>query len=450
MTGRLRGLTGALATLALLAAGACSNDTPAQNRVFFVGYAYDGASGARLDKTKLSKVSIAYGEKTIAFDIADDGRFTSVDPLPTWQDYTVKIEADGYRSFASYNVGVDVPASLAMTNGVAQAATTQTLDFSASLFPVAVKAPKFSLTIQGVDSMTGMPVTDKIDGQIRLRPQAAPTILIGGSSATTPAKRLWTNGEDLLTQTIVKPFMNGSAVVDEGEMVYGVSYELTIYGVDGYQPCIFTGPPPSTATGMTNCGWTLANNGFSSTVIASNPTIVAGFVTSENFQLIVEAQDPLRIVNIDGATCAPPSPMSSVFGGKVTLTFNSDIEIVSSTLAEDIDNGISLSVPQPQPPQYSSYCTLRPASGDPAQERGSKVEVGTDTLTFSFNPTIGIATSSTSSCMLPPSITSITYYSGNPTISVQPKGQPTRKRTLSSLLTDKGLSQITCPLRSNF
>jgi hypothetical protein len=442
MTGRLRGLTGALATLALLAAGACSNDTPAQNRVFFVGYAYDGASGARLDKTKLSKVSIAYGEKTIAFDIADDGRFTSVDPLPTWQDYTVKIEADGYRSFASYNVGVDVPASLAMTNGIAQAATTQTLDFSASLFPVDLKAPKFSMTIQGTDPATGMPVTDKINGQIRLRPQNAPAILIGGSSSTTPAKRLWTNGEDLLTQTIVKPFTNGSVVVDEGEMVYGVAYELTIYGVDGYQPCIFTGA--ATSSTASTCG-IIISSGFGT---VSNPTIIAGFVTSETFQLSPEAQDPLRIVSIDAATCAPPSPMASAFGGKVTLTFNSDIEIVSSTLAEDIDNGISLSLPQPTPPQYYSYCTLRPVSGDPAQERGSKVEVGTDTLTFSFNPTIGIATSSTSSCMLPPSITSITYYGGNTTIWVQPKGQATRKRTLSALLTEKvGTSQLSCPLR---
>lgn len=444
MTGRLRGLTGALATLALLAAGACSNDTPAQNRVFFVGYAYDGASGARLDKTKLSKVSIAYGEKTIAFDIADDGRFTSVDPLPTWQDYTVKIEADGYRSFASYNVGVDVPASLAMTNGVAQAATTQTLDFAASLFPVALKAPKFSMTIQGVDSTTGMPVTDKINGQIRLRPQNAPAILIGGSSATTPAKRLWTNGEDLLTQTIVKPFTNGSAVVDEGEMVYGVAYELTIYGVDGYQPCIFTGATNTT----TNCGVS-ASSSFGSTV--SNPTIVAGFVTSETFQLALEAQDPLRIVNVDAATCVPPSPMSNAFGGKVTLTFNTDIEIVSSTLAEDIDNGISLSLPQASSPPYYTSCTLRPASGDPAQERGSKVEVGTDTLTFSFNPTIGIAISPTSTCTLPPSITTISYYNGNTTIWVQPKGQATRKRTLSALLSEKiGTSQLTCPLRSSF
>ena len=51
--------------------------------------------------------------------------------------------------------------------------------------------------------------------QLRLRPQNSPTILIGGSSATTPAKRIWANGEDLLTQTIVKTFTDGSAVIDE-------------------------------------------------------------------------------------------------------------------------------------------------------------------------------------------------------------------------------------------
>lgn len=429
LTGRVCGLA-LLATIAVAGCGDSSNDARGEHQVFFVGYAYDGATGARLDKTMLNGVSILYGDKTVRFDVADDGRFVSKDPLPTWRDYTVKIDAAGYRSFASYNTGIDVPASLVMTNGVADAATVQTLDFSAYLFPVSLRAPALTLMVTVPDPQTGAPVTNMVDGQLRLRPQTSSAILIG-SAATTPAKRLWANSEDLLTQSIERAFTGGTAVIAEGEMVYGVAYELTIFGVEGFQPLIFSGTSTSFPTSSTN------------------PPIIAGTVTSETFMLTAVAQDPLRIVSHDAQNCVPPSPTSSVYGGKITLTFNYEVELVGNTFAEDIDNGITISVPQPT---TTSYCQLRTATGDPAQERGSKVEIGTNSLTFSFNPTIGIATAATSfTCVLPPSITSITYYSSNIALNLQPKGQPLRKRTLSALLSEKlGTSLLACPQRSGF
>ena len=423
-----------LALLTTMPVAGCGGDgdgngsaTSAGHQVFFVGYAYDGAIGARLDKTMLDGVSILYGDKTIPFDIADDGRFVSREPLPTWRDYTVKIDAAGFRSFASYNIGIDVPASLAMTNGVAGAATIQTLDFAAYLFPVSLRAPTFTMTITVPDAQTGAPVTDMVDGQLRLRPQSSSAILIGASPTTTPAKRVWANSEDLLTQSIERTFTNGHAVIAEGEMVYGVAYELTIFGVDGYQPLTFTG---SSSSG------------------SLSPPLIAGTVTSQSFMLTPVAQDPLRIVAHDAVNCVPPSPTSSVYGGKVTLTFNYDIEVVGNTFAEDIDNSLSITLPQQS---TTSYCTLRTPTGDPMQERGSKVEIGTNTMTFSFNPTVGIATTTTFGCTLPPSITGITYYIGSPVLNLQPKGQPLRKRTLSAMLSEKlSSSQLACPQRSNF
>jgi hypothetical protein len=426
MTDRLR----TLAILALAAAAGCGGDSHADNQVFFVGYAYDGATGARLDRSVLNEVSILYGGETISFDIADDGRFVSRDPLPTWRDYTVKIDATGYRSFASNNTGIDVPASLAMTDGVSQAETVQTLDFAAYLFPVALKAPRFSLQITVPDPLTGGPVSDMVNGQLRLRPQSSSAILIGNSSATTPAKRIWLNTTDLLTQTIERAFTNGTAVIDEGEMVYGVSYQLTIYGVDGYQPLDFAGP--------------------SSSFGSSNPAIVAGTVTSESFMLTPVAQDALKIVAHDGASCTPPSPTSNAYGGKLTLTFNYDVEPSMGTFAEDIDNGFGVTTPGSS---TSSYCALRTATGDLTQERGSKVEVNGNTMTFSFNPTVGFGTTSSygGSCVLPPSITSIIYYASNAAIYLQPKGQPLRKRSFSTMLSEKlGTSQLACPQRATF
>lgn len=431
MKGRLRNL----AILTAIAAGGCNNnsDKGADNQVFFVGYAYDGATGARLDKTMLNGVSILYGDKTIAFDIADDGRFVSHDPLPTWRDYTVRIDATGYRAFASQNQGIDVPASLAMTDGVTKAATVQTLDFAAYLFPVTLKAPKLTITVAVPDALTGAPVTDSVDGQLRLRPQASSTILIGNSATTTPAKRLWANSEDLLTQSIDKTFTNGTAAVGEGEMVYGVAYELTIFGVDGYQPLDFTG----------------VNTSFP--ITTTNPPIIAGTVTTETFVLTPTAQDPLKIIATDAADCVPPSPVASTYGGKLTLTFNYEIEAVGNTISEDVDNGIGITAPTSS--GTSSYCTIRSATGDPAQERGSKVEISGNTLTFSFNPTVGLSTTASFGgvCALPPSITSIVYLNGITSVSLQPKGQPLRKRNLATMISEKlGTSQLSCPQRSSF
>lgn len=422
MMGKLVGLV----ALAAICAGACDSDSRTENQVFFVGYVYDGATGARLPKTSIEKVSIIYGTKTIKVDVADDGRFSSVDPLPTWRDYTVKIDAAGYRAFASYNTGVDVPASLAMTNGVAQAQTVQTLDFSAFLYPVDLKSPKFTLTVTAPDPVTAAPVSDKVNGTARLRPVSAPGIQIGATAGTTPAKRVWANGEDLLTQSVIKDFMNGTVTVDVGELVYGVAYEVTIYDVPGFQPLV------TTTAGQSNQGIPTA--------------IVAGSVTSMTLALTPETQDPLRIVNIDNATCVPPAPTATTYGGKITLTFNADIEVLSSTLAEDIDNAFQVSTSQ-----LSTYCPIKTPTGDPAQERGSKVEITGNTMSFSFNPSVGFATMGQwgTACTLPPSITTITYYQGTPSINVQAKGNASRKASLSSLLSAKlGSSVLSCPVRT--
>src|SRR4051812_23316970 len=151
-----------VAVLALLAGLGCGGDSGGEHKVYFVGDVYDGASGARLSKSSLTSVQVLYGGQKIKVDIEEDGRFLSRDPLPTWRDYTVKIEANGFRSFASYNPGVDVPASVAMTDGVAQSSTTQTLDFAAYLFPVSIKSPALTLTVVVPDPTTGIPTSNAV------------------------------------------------------------------------------------------------------------------------------------------------------------------------------------------------------------------------------------------------------------------------------------------------
>jgi hypothetical protein len=414
--------------LAALISVACGGDSSGgDNQVFFVGYVYDGASGARLDKSAITKVGILYGDTQIKVDVQDDGRFISRDPLPTWRDYTVSIDATGYRSFVSYNTGVDVPASLAMTNGVAQASTTQTLDFTAYVFPVTLKSPALTLTVTVPDALTSVPTSSKVNGTMRLRPQGPPSVQVGGPSVQfgSPANRLWSNDEDLLTQTVVKTFTDGTVNLDPGELVYGVAYEVSVFDVAGFQP-------------------------FSS----GNSSLVAGTVSSRTFALLPDMKDPLSIVVNDATACVPPLGSDTSYGGKVTLTFNAPIELVGATYREDFDNLLSITFPSaPSGSPSVLYCPLKSSSStDPTtQERGSKIEVSGASLIFSFNPSVGLATTYFGSpCMAPPTITTVTY-GGASSLTLQPVGDPARRRSLSDMLIERRFSSaVTCPVRSGF
>jgi hypothetical protein len=343
--------------------------------------------------------------------------------MPTWRDYTVTIDANGYRSFVSYNTGIDVPASLAMTAGVAQASTVQTLDFAAFLFPVTLKSPPIHLTVTA-PSAGGIPTSSMVNGTLRLRPQGLPSIQIGsGTLVNTPVSRVWANDQDLLTQTVQKSFTDGSVNIDEGELVYGVSYEVAIFGVTGEQPLVLSG-----------------QNG-----------IVAGSVTSRTFALTAETQDPLAIVQNDATSCTPPLPSDTTYGGKVTITFNTPIELVGSTYREDFDN--ALAIVEPTPANYTTYyCPLKTSVNDPTQqERGSKIDVSGASLAFSFNPSVGLATTypGTTACVVPPVFTSINY-AGAGALVVQPVGDPSRRQTLANLLFGSLFtsSSVTCPMRT--
>src|SRR5215207_4753994 len=169
-------LRGAVCMGLLLGDLSCSGDDSKvadQHKVFFVGYVYDGASGARLKPEQITAISIKYRDKLVKATIEADGRYVTVDPLPTWQDYAVYIGAPGYRAFVSRNAGVDVPRALSMTDGVANTATTQTFHYDAYLFPTALKAAKLTISVEKADAATSMPAPERAAGTLRLRPESA-------------------------------------------------------------------------------------------------------------------------------------------------------------------------------------------------------------------------------------------------------------------------------------
>jgi hypothetical protein len=422
---------------ALLGAGwavagcGANGPTSADHNVYFEGNVYDGIGMGVLAKTPngpLQTISIEYRDKLVRVNIDDSGRFTSQDPLPTWQDYMVTIAADGYRAFVSHNPGFEVPASLAsMQQGLAQISTTQTFSFDAYLFPMAATSPDMTISIATIDDMTGNPAFGKAAGTIRLRPVTQSGLQVGAADTATStpraSRRVWANDNDLLGPTVTQAFTAGKAVIPGAMLVYGVMYEVSVYDVDGYQP----------------------------SVTAANAGIVAGTVMSKTIQLSKVSKDPLRILSSTANMCTPPAPTSTTPGAQIVLTFSEPIETVGTTFAEDVDNG--LSIVSTTTPQTYNMCPLKSGADPTKQERGTAVAISGAMMTFSFNPSVGLTApqdpvTGYPVCTTPTTISSVTY--GNLSDFIQPMGDPTRKRPLSAMLqefqsTSTNPSVLTCP-----
>jgi len=410
-----------------MAALSCGgNDSTGKHEVYFVGYVYDGASGKRLAATDLTAISLKYRDNIIKTTIESDGRFVTTDPLPTWQDYAVYVGAPGYRPFVSNNAGIDVPKSVQMTDGVNSHGTVQTFDVTIRLFPVALAAPKVSITIEKGDALVTVPAPARASGTIRLTPVSSSLIQQGSSTAD----RVWANDEDLLTQTLTKPFTGGLAEFAPGELVYGVSYQIAIFDVEGYQP--FTGS--------------------SSGSPSSTSVINAGAVTSLFLTLQPVAKAPLRILGTDADKCTPPATSSNAYGAMINVTFSEEIEPAGPTFAEDIDNGLAITSAAAT---TGSNCTLNINADPTKQERGTKAAIDGRVLTLSFNPVAGLATISQfgTTCMTPTALTSVVYALAN--VFVQPKSDPVRKANVGTLLTQFAsgstlgttASSLSCPTR---
>jgi hypothetical protein len=400
---------------------------PDQHQVYFVGYVYDGASGVRLSKPALASLAIKYRDKTIASNIEADGRFVTQEPLPTWQDYAVTITADGFRPFVSRNPGIDVPMSLSMTDGVAGASTRQTFHFDAYLFPVELKAPKVALSFElGEEgSFGGTTPPARASGSVRLRPESSSIVDVGAGPGR--GIRRWANDEDLLTQTVTRDFTDGKLEIGEGELVYGVSYQIVVFDVRGYQPEVLSG----------------------------EMGIRAGFLSSRTIVLKKELRDPIKILSTTASSCTPPAGNASSYAAEIKLVFNDAVELFGTTAAEDIDNGVVVSPSYPTYGTGNYYCGLNSSADSQLQERGTKLTVSGSTLTLSFNPSVGINTTLPSGCIVPATLTSVTY-SNLSAVQVRPVGDtnPLRRQSLGTLINNHlitigvpATSSISCPMR---
>jgi len=287
-----------------------------------------------------------------------------------------------------------------------------------------LKAPQVTVTIQKSDAQVVVPPPDPAAGTLRLQPQSSSLL---DTSRLTSDVHNWANDEDLLNQTVTMQFMNGVAQIPEGQLVYGVTYQIAVFDVPGYQPLI-------------------SNSNSSNAAV-----LTAGTITSLAVTLQVDIKAPLRLLTTDADKCTPPAPTANAFAATITLTFSEEIEPAGATLAEDIDAGVSILTGSSS---SSSYCPLNASLDATKQERGTHAAIDGKTLTLSFNPAVGFATTTSfgSTCMIPPALTAVIY--GNlSNVVVQPKGDPVRKRSLGTMLAEiasgstfpTSTSSLSCP-----
>jgi hypothetical protein len=373
-----------LAAVALLTVGGfapgCGEEAKGGHQIWFMGSVYNGATGAILSGYEISLVS---GTTTLRGTVDANGRYT-LGPLQAWNDYAVTITAANYRGFTSYNAGIapPTPPPASQASDVYTANTTQTFDFDAYLFPNGLQAAALTVSIVKPDASPAV-------GSLRLRPTTASSIQDQAAGVTG---QVWANDQDMLAAVHSRDFTEGTVVFYPDELVYGVTYQVTVYDVDGYQP--------TTAT---------VRGGLQDTLVVN----------------IVTTASPLLMVSNTIMQCRPAGQSTNVVSAaQVTFMFNQPVEDVtpaaSGRAAEVLDDNIQV--------MTSLGSTLKSDLSTTASEHGTSFMLSGTMVQIAWNPSAGLNT--------PSAADTINYvnYGGLSGIMLQPIGHPELVKSLSSML----------------
>lgn len=375
-----------------------SNRHTGKHDIWFMGAVVDGASGMPIAAYDLTLVS---GTTTIKGKVdATTHRFT-VGPLQAWNDYGIIIDSADYRHFSSFNAAIAPPTlgGNSTTADIYSSDTTQTFNFNAALFPTAIKPPDITIT---VIETGGMP--RPAAGKVRLQPTSQPALFNQPSEVTGQA---WANDNDLYAAALTADFSNGASLVQGDSLVYGVSYTVSVFGVEGYQP---------------------TNNNNQVTVQAGVNTGAQVMITP----LLVP--QPVVLSNTSMA-CRAPAALTDTTSAMVTLTFSAEIEDGTTTAggaAEVLDNAVQVSFAL-----GTSMLAFNLSST--TQERGTTVAISGKTMTLAWNPMVGLTIKGTGD-----SVRTVTY-GGLAGAFVQPVGHPDARVSLNAALNGVGLMPCGAP-----
>jgi len=388
-----------LAAVAFLAvsgfiSGCGGGDERAGNhQIWFMGSIFNGATGAVVTDYQ---ISLTYGKTTVNGSVdMMTGRYT-LGPLPAWNDYAVSVVSYGYRTFNSYNAGISppTPPPASQASDVYNASTTQTFDFDAYVFPDSVQPAALTISVLKPDTTATPP-----SGTIRLRPISLPSIQDQTGSV---GNQVWANDQDILASVINRDFADGSIMIEGSALVYGVTYQVVVYNVEGFQP------------------------------ITATTNVRAGFQESFTVNLSTTAA-PLTLVSNTISSCRAIGASTTVSNtAQITFTFSGPVEDATTSQgggAEALDNGLTAST--------SMFAALKTSASTLIQERGTSFMIGGNQLAISWNASTAFQTQYAGDL-----ITSVSY--GNlSSIMLRPAGQPTLARSLSSMIPNTPIS-ISC------
>ncbi len=386
MTAIGRKVLAAVALLTVgLAPGCGDEEKQGSHQIWFMGSVYNGATGAILSPSNGTpyEITLVSGTTTLRGTVDANGRYT-LGPLQAWNDYAVTITATDYRAFTSYNAGIapPTPPPASQASDVYTANTTQTFNFDAYLFPAALQAPGLTISIVKPDASPAV-------GSLRVRPTTASSIQDQAAGVTG---QVWANDQDLLAAVHSREFTDGMVTFYPDELVYGVTYQVTVYDVDGYQP--------ATAT---------VRGGLQDALVVN----------------IVTTASPLLMVANTIMQCRPAGQSTNVVSAaQVTFTFNQPVEdatpATSGRAAEVLDDNIQV--------MTAMSATLKPDLSTTASEHGTSFMLSGTMVAIAWNPSAGLNT--------PSATDTINYvnYGGLSAIMLQPIGHPELVKSLSSML----------------
>ena len=306
---------------------------------YFTGWVYDGVTNERLERDEY-RLFVTYGTQTHEATVSDAGRFWA-GPIEPFHDYTVTIEAEDYRPFYASESFLTGPAPGA--DGV------QSQLFEAFLFPSpsVLPSPALTFTIHTPDGTLS-------NGQIRVTPanDVGESVLnLQGDIEGSVDGQVWENDADRKFETVVREVTDGVVTFDEGDLVYGVEYEATVFAASGYSLQSFT---------------------FRSGV-TGDQTVVLPRITEQPLAITANSID----YDDDGLDA----------NATIVLTFNQDIEISSRYTLDSVDEALDdgFSIVSPDADMDGEQNTLALDDNDGDQERGTHWEIDGNRLTLSWD-----------------------------------------------------------------
>jgi hypothetical protein len=325
-------------SLGLLMTGCLGTDSPSETNYFF-GDVYDGVTG---EHVKQYHIALEYFGRRYEGSLDASGGF-QLPAVPANNDYSVYIDAPGFRPFVSHQ---------GQFADVVHA--DRSFHYEAYLFSNSVVVSDVPVNITLSDSPR-LP-----SGSIRLRP-TQPSALYD-TPAETPSGvpgQVWINSNDLLAETVWADFKDGAATLPGAKLVYGVPYQVTVLNVPGYQLHQDDKTP-----------------------------FQAGLDGRRAFVLAPLTTTPLQLAYLSTRT-GNPTP-----DGSLTLVFNQAAEFDPrgniGYYREAIDNAFSISSVDSN---NNNVVNVLNANLDPnLQERGTDFKLDGQQLVFTWDRTRGLRT----------------------------------------------------------